>query len=182
MKIYTKTGDKGQTALFGGKRVYKDDIRVEAYGCLDELNSHVGMLRALMASGFPDEILAMVQNDLFIMGSHIATDPEKKNLKLPPIREDSIQQLEQGIDQMELTLEPLKNFILPGGSTAIAQAHICRTVCRMTERRVVSLSKEENVEPTIIIYLNRLSDFFFVVSRYIAHQTGVKDILWIPEQ
>ncbi|MBK9272237.1 MAG: cob(I)yrinic acid a,c-diamide adenosyltransferase [Saprospiraceae bacterium] len=181
MKIYTKSGDKGTTGLFGGTRVDKDDIRVEAYGSLDELNSHVGMLRAMNKESDTDIWLSDIQKNLFIIGSHLATDPAKTNVKLPVMKADATHILEQAIDSMEQKLDPLKNFILPAGSVSVAQAHICRTICRRAERRVVSLSKIGKVDEYVIVFLNRLSDFFFVLARFIAHQTGINDVLWIPE-
>lgn len=179
MKIYTKTGDKGETGLYSGKRLRKDDIKIEAYGTVDELNSQLGALENIIEPIYNQEYLDPIQNILFVIGSHLATEADS-DLKLPEIKEQSITELEKGIDQMELELEPLKTFILPGGSLAISQAHIARTVCRRAERRAVSLSYEEELHPLIIPYLNRLSDFLFVMSRFIALKEGVKEKPWLP--
>jgi cob(I)alamin adenosyltransferase len=180
MKIYTKTGDKGQTALFGGKRVPKDDLRVEAYGTLDELNSHIGLLREYLKEDQCREWLQNIQNQLFVIGSQLATDPDARNLKLPELKEENIRMLEQAIDKMEVRLEPLKSFILPAGSISVAQTHIARTVCRRAERRVVSLSDSAHCDPQIIIYLNRLSDFLFVLARFTSMLEGIPDVPWNP--
>jgi cob(I)alamin adenosyltransferase len=179
MKIYTKTGDSGTTSLFGGKRLGKDDMRIESYGTIDELNSFIGLVLSHLADEDQRSILLTVQNRLFDMGSVLACDPEKPLLN-SDIQESDIVLLENAMDNMESSLEPLKNFILPGGSVAISFTHICRTVCRRAERRVISLSRESEVDPMIIKYLNRLSDYFFVLSRYIALKTGVQEILWVP--
>lgn len=177
MKIYTKTGDSGTTSLFGGKRLGKDDMRIESYGTIDELNSFIGVVISQMNDEEHKSILLNVQNRLFDIGSVLACDPEKPLLN-SDIQESDILLLENAMDNMENSLEPLRNFILPGGSTAIGFAHVCRTVCRRAERRVISLSRESKVDPVIIKYLNRLSDYFFILSRYMAYKTGVKEILW----
>ena len=181
MKIYTKTGDEGMTALFGGKRLAKDDLRIEAYGTVDELNSFIGLLNASFSEASQNFFLTEVQKRLFTIGSSLASDPDKKLLR-PDITEQDIQLLENAMDTMDQLLEPLKNFILPGGDIAIGYAHVCRTVCRRAERRVISLSKSSEVDPLVIIYLNRLSDYFFVLARYIAHTKAVPEILWTPRK
>ncbi len=180
MKIYTKTGDKGHTALFGGKRVPKDDARVEAYGTLDELNSHIGLLRTCLQDDQCLKWLESIQNHLFVIGSQLAVDPDARNLKLPSLKDENIQMLENAIDWMEGRLEPLKSFILPAGSGAAAQTHIARTVSRRAERRVVSLSGLGDYDPRIIIYLNRLSDFLFVLARFNSMLEGIPDVSWNP--
>ncbi|MCB9183113.1 MAG: cob(I)yrinic acid a,c-diamide adenosyltransferase [Flavobacteriales bacterium] len=181
MKIYTRTGDKGQTGLLGGTPVPKDDARIEAYGTVDELNSHVGMLRALSAPHHA-ELLLGIQRTLFTIGSHLASSSaeERERFKLPPITDADVTALEQEMDAMERDLEPLRSFILPGGHGAIAQAHICRTVCRRAERRVVSLSGEAAAEPELVRYLNRLSDLFFMLARHLGKSLGVADTPWNP--
>ena len=177
MKIYTKAGDSGTTSLLGGKRLGKDDMRIESYGTIDELNSFIGVVISQMNDEEQKSILLNVQNRLFDIGSVLACDPEKPLLN-SDIQESDILLLENAMDNMENSLEPLRNFILPGGSTAISFAHVCRTVCRRAERRVISLRRESKVDPVIIKYLNRLSDYFFILSRYMAYKTGVKEILW----
>ena len=181
MKIYTKTGDEGTTALFGGKRVQKDDIRIEAYGTVDELNSFIGLLNASFQEATQNYFLSEVQKRLFTIGANLASDPEKKMIT-PDIKNDDIQTLENAMDTMDQLLEPLKNFILPGGDTVIAQAHICRTICRRAERRVITLNNVSRVDPSIIIYLDRLSDYFFVLSRYLSHRNNITEIPWVPRK
>ncbi|HMW40503.1 MAG: cob(I)yrinic acid a,c-diamide adenosyltransferase [Saprospiraceae bacterium] len=181
MKIYTKTGDLGQTSLFGGRRVSKDDLRVEAYGTVDELNAAIGLLRCTVTDQKVLADLLRIQAELFVMGSHLAADPGKPLLKMPLLTEAMITSLENHIDAMEEELQPLRHFLLPGGSEAIARTHLCRTISRRSERKVVSLSHHNQVNPLMIQYLNRLSDYFFVLSRYIAQSEGVEDIPWIPD-
>ena len=181
MKIYTKTGDEGTTALFGGKRVQKDDIRIEAYGTVDELNSFIGLLNASFQEATQNYFLTEVQKRLFTIGANLASDPEKKMIT-PDIKHDDIQTLENAMDTMDQLLEPLKNFILPGGDTVIAKAHICRTICRRAERRVITLNNISQVDPSIIIYLNRLSDYFFVLSRYLSYRNNITEIPWVPRK
>ena len=177
MKIYTKTGDKGQTGLFGGKRVDKDDARIEAYGTVDELNSFIGSLRAQNLSSNTDEVLFIIQNRLFTIGSSLASDPDKQ-LITPDITADDIKLLEDQMDAMDSDLPALKTFILPGGSMAVSAAHICRTVTRRAERRAITLSKLSSVDPLVIQYLNRLSDYFFVLSRHIGWQSNTPEVAW----
>ena len=178
MKIYTKTGDEGTTSLFGGKRVHKDDIRIEAYGTVDELNTFIGLLLTTIFDKDQKHILTAIQNRLFTIGSNLASDPEKQMIT-PDISEQDIQLLEQAMDNMDNDLLPLRNFILPGGSLSVSYAHICRTICRRAERRVVTLNRESSVDQRIEIYLNRLSDYFFVLSRWLAHIENVKEVLWV---
>ena len=177
-KIYTKTGDKGKTSLFGGARLPKHHLRIEAYGTADELNSHIGLLRDYLKHWQMRDWLLQIQDRLFVLGSNLALDPSSK-LTVPQLNENDVQYLEQAIDQMEVDLEPLKTFILPGGHVHSSQAHICRCVCRRAERLVVALSEaEENVAPILVQYLNRLSDFLFVLARYISKENGVREIPW----
>lgn len=182
MKIYTKGGDKGQTSLYGGRRISKDDIRIESYGTIDELNSHVGHLISVVPSGF-DQIglLIEIQNRLFTIGSNLASDPEK-DLPVPDLNEEDVLKLENAMDNMDASLAPLRAFVLPGGSVANSVAHVCRTVTRRAERRMISLAAVEEVNPILIKYVNRLSDYFFVVSRYIAHQLGHQETEWVPRK
>lgn len=181
MRIYTKGGDKGQTSLFGGHRVAKSEPRLEAYGSLDELNSAIGVVRATLAEKLSlyaplDTLLLKIQTYLFTLGSHLALGDPRKTKELPALEPDQTLQLESEIDKMEATLKPLTNFILPGGSMASSQLHLARTICRRAERAVVRLSGD--VDPEVVIYLNRLSDFLFVSARFANHLEDVKDVLW----
>lgn len=182
LKVYTKTGDKGTTALIGGTRVAKDHIRIEAYGTVDELNSFVGVLNDQLDDSDVKTWLFDIQNRLFDLGAVLATDPHKDiKMQLPDIEEQHIAGLEQKIDQMEEALPPLKHFILPGGHQAASAAHVCRSVCRRAERNAIHLQNQnEPVNELAIKYLNRLSDFFFVLSRFIIHNHGGIEIQWRP--
>ncbi len=177
-KIYTKTGDKGSTALFGGARRSKADLRIETYGTVDELNAHLGLL-ADWSPAAEISALRQIQNELFVLGAMLATAPGK-SLNMEPLSDKSVLRLEQGIDKMEEQLSPLKHFILPGGAAVISQAHIARCVCRRAERLCVALSEREEVDPVAIRYLNRLSDYLFVYARHLARQKGVSEIPWKP--
>ncbi len=172
MKIYTRTGDAGQTSLFGGARVAKDDPRIEAYGTLDELNSQLGVALATIG---PHDELQRVQADLFEIGAHLAS-PATSRFPGPP--QSRIEELEQGIDVMEAQLPPLKTFILPAGTTTATQLHVARTVCRRAERLVVALRDETPATVACIAYLNRLSDYLFVAARFANHRAGVEDVPW----
>ncbi len=178
MKVYTKTGDRGETSLLGGNRVPKFHERIEAYGTLDELNSWIGMLREAPNDEETDQLLEQVQNYLFHMGSHLAAENELGKSYLSPLNAEAHLALEKEIDRMDSSLEPLKNFILPGGSQQVAQIHVARCVCRRAERFLVYLSQQHTIEPSMIIFLNRLSDFLFVLGRYIAKKQGVSEVLW----
>ncbi len=182
MKIYTKGGDLGKTSLIGGTRVPKSHIRIESYGTVDELNSFVGLLNDLITDPATKVVLNEIQDRLFTVGSSLACDPEKEsNLKIPDLKEVDITYLEHQIDAMNTVLEPMKSFILPGGHQAISTAHIARCVCRRAERWCVNLQEEELfVDPIVLKYLNRLSDYLFVVARYIGHLNGVADQPWKP--
>ncbi len=180
-KIYTKTGDTGQTALFGGRRVAKSDLRVDAYGTLDELNAQIGMLRDHLHEADLQYLLKEIQDRIFTIGSHLASDPQK-HPPLPDLHASDITLLETEMDKMEAELEPLKHFILPGGHVAVSHAHLCRTVCRRAERLVVALHQAESVEPLVLQYLNRLSDYFFMLGRYIAKLRQVEEVKWIPRK
>jgi cob(I)alamin adenosyltransferase len=176
-KIYTKTGDTGETGLFGGKRLPKSHLRIEAYGTVDELNAHLGLLRDLLGNAQQRDILKQVQDNLFSLGASLATTPEKQ-LAVPSILPNDIETLEQQIDAMETVLPLLKNFILPGGHPTVSQCHIARCVCRRTERAVVALHLTEPVDAILIRYLNRLSDYLFVLSRKIAQDLQADEIVW----
>lgn len=180
-KIYTKTGDGGFTSLLGGTKISKSHLRIETYGTVDELNSHTGLWRDQLSEEQSISTLKKVQDRLFTIGSSLACDPEKEPLmKIPDLRQEDISLLEEEIDRMEEILPPMKNFILPGGHVAVSQGHICRCVCRRVERLCVHLQQESFVEPLIIKYLNRLSDYFFVLSRFTGHLLGVAELKWQP--
>ena len=179
-KIYTKTGDKGQTALIGGTRVPKNHLRIEAYGTIDELNSWTGMLNDQFAHDATRVVLREIQDRLFTIGSMLATDPSKQSkMTLPDLKDSDISFLEKEMDTIQARLPELKAFILPGGHTTVSTAHITRCVCRRAERLCVGLQEtHDTVDPLIIIYLNRLSDYFFMLSRMIAMHLGVEEVAW----
>ena len=182
LKIYTKTGDKGKTSLIGGTKVPKSHTRIESYGTVDELNSFIGLLNDYLTDENSKKNLKEIQDRLFTIGSSLACDPEKEPaLKIPDLKETDVTFLEKEIDTMNEVLPVMKNFILPGGHVAVSTAHICRCVCRRAERICVSM-QENNlfVDPLVIKYLNRLSDYLFVLARFIAHQLGVEEIVWNP--
>ncbi|MBP7508638.1 MAG: cob(I)yrinic acid a,c-diamide adenosyltransferase [Prolixibacteraceae bacterium] len=180
-KIYTKTGDNGSTGLIGGTRVDKSDIRLEAYGTIDELNSWLGLIRSSCDDENLKERLFSVQNCLFIIGSNLATDEDKSDLRKQLfIKEEKITELEKEIDIMQEILPPLNNFIIPGGSICSGYIHIARTVCRRAERRIAVLNNEGN--NTIIKYINRLSDYLFVLSRYVNYKNSVNEVFWVTEK
>ena len=181
MKIYTKTGDQGKTSLIGGSRVDKSHTRIEAYGTVDELNAHIGLLSDLKVNRSRQEFLRKIQNNLFNIGSYLALEDQKVDIKLGKISEKEVEDLEQQIDKMNENLPKMKNFVLPCGAAEISSCHIARTVCRRTERRVVLLQKEQEIDPVIMIYLNRLSDYLFVLCRQIALELGVAEIAWNPK-
>ena len=176
-KIYTKTGDEGKTGLYGGARIEKHHLRIESYGTVDELNSHVGLLCDQLDNADFQTELRFVQDRLFVIGSNLAKDPSK-DLKVPEIVEADVERLEQQIDSMESNLDPLQTFILPGGHRIVSQAHVVRCVCRRAERRVVALAESEAVPPILIKYLNRLSDYAFVLARALAKELGADEIPW----
>lgn len=180
MKIYTKGGDEGQTSLWGGKRVSKASLRIDSYGTIDELNVHIGLIRDVVDAEFKPELEA-IQNQLFTFGSLLSADPGKKGLKLPEINPAHVIALEESIDSMEAELEPLTAFILPGGHVNVSYCHLGRVVCRRAERLAIALDKESGVNPAIIKYLNRLSDYLFVLSRITAKKLAVKELPWQPE-
>ena len=175
MKIYTRTGDRGETSLFGGTRVPKNDARIEAYGTVDELSSFVGVARASGLSQDVDTTLEQVQRDLFDVGAHLASPGTSRFTGVDPAR---IEELERAIDAMERELAPLTNFILPGGSLPAAHLHVARTVCRRAERCVVGLHDDSDATGSTITYLNRLSDYLFVAARYANLRAGTNDVPW----
>ncbi len=178
MKIYTKTGDKGKTSLFGGTRVSKADDRLEAYGTIDELNSYIGLIRDTQDSVERKNLLKEIQDRLFTIGSILATDKESKIAQVPDLLETDIEMLEKEIDRMDSKLLPMTSFILPGGHVNVSYCHVARCVCRRTERLTIKLSESVKVEPIIIRYLNRLSDYLFVLSRIVAKELGVDEVPW----
>ncbi len=182
MKIYTKTGDKGETGLFGGERVSKDSLRISAYGAIDELNAFVGFAITEVEDENVKSELLKIQNELFVVGSDLATPENEKTVKLNIQRtpEAFYKDLEQLIDKYDAQLEELRNFILPGGSKSSALLHICRTICRRAEREVVSLKNTVTIGDNIVIFLNRLSDLLFVLSRFENKVSNHSDVIWNP--
>lgn len=179
MKIYTKTGDKGMTSLVGGTRVAKTDARLEAYGTVDELNAHLGLLVTYLSDGADKTFLRQVQDTLFAVGSHLATDRRKTELKAASIIiPGQVEAVEREIDSIDRLLPPLTAFVLPGGSLGAAQCHVCRTVCRRAERRILALADEVEIAPELLAYVNRLSDYLFVLSRKINLDADKDEIFW----
>jgi cob(I)alamin adenosyltransferase len=180
MKIYTKGGDKGETGLFGGERVPKNSVRIEAYGTVDELNSFIGLTITEVKSEEIRELLTVIQNQLFTVGSDLATPINEKNKKydIPRVEESFFKNAEDQIDKFDAQLEPLKQFILPGGTKSAAFLNICRTICRRAERRVVALKAGEQINENIVIFLNRLSDLFFVLARFENMISKIPDVIW----
>jgi len=181
-KIYTKTGDKGATTLIGGTKVFKNDIRIETYGTVDELNSWIGLINDQLNSPEFKNELKDIQDRLFTIGSLLAYDAEKElKMKLPQLHETDIRLLEVKIDEMTAQLPPMKSFILPGGHVTVSSIHVCRCVCRRAERGAVAMQQNDLlVEPKIIQYLNRLSDYLFTLARYTAEKSGIEEIPWQP--
>lgn len=189
MKIYTKTGDGGTTGLYGGTRVPKHHIRIECYGTIDELNSHLGLLRDQEIDVIHKKVLAEIQDRLFTAGAVLATPPEKETLKsgqsrlsIDRVDEKDIQLLESEIDRMDASLPPMTHFVLPGGHSTVSFCHIARCVCRRAERLAVHLNHMEPVDPAILRYLNRLSDYLFVLARMLTWQLGADEVKWIPRK
>lgn len=181
MKIYTKKGDDGKTMLLGGTRLPKHHIRIAAYGDIDELNSCIGLVADLLPSH--SEILYDIQNNLFVVGSHLATEPEQANkIQLPSLPENAAENLEQEIDRMTAMLPELKHFILPGGHATVSHIHIARSVCRRAERTSTALAELSVVDPVFIQYLNRLSDYLFTLSRAAAQELGAQENKWVPKK
>ena len=180
MKIYTKTGDKGQTSLVGGTRVLKTELRIEAYGTVDELNSYVGLVRDQVVNNDRKDILKEIQDRLFTIGSILASEPEQTKKRIPDLHESDIELLEKEMDKMDESLEPMRFFILPGGHQSVSFGHLARTVCRRAERIVVRLSQETEVNDLVIRYLNRLSDYLFVLCRMMIKDLNIEEISWKP--
>ena len=178
MKIYTKTGDKGETSLFGGERVLKDTRRIEAYGTIDELNSHIGLVRSMKPPQDIDLILEDIQEELFVLGADLATPPSKNAKKVARLEPRHAQQIEKIIDRIDSELKPLKEFILPGGSIVASHLHVARTVCRRAERSVVQLFQNGEIGTTPLVYLNRLSDLLFVMARYANTKEKRTEVKW----
>ncbi|TYP99397.1 cob(I)alamin adenosyltransferase [Tenacibaculum adriaticum] len=189
MKIYTKTGDKGNTSLFGGTRVPKYHLRIESYGTVDELNSHIGLIRDQEIDEAAKEALIKIQDELFTLGAMLATPPEKETLKsgkerlnIPKINSASILFLENEIDRMNESLPQMTHFILPGGHSTVSFCHIARCVCRRAERLSVALNEEEGIDLNILTYLNRLSDYLFVLARKLSKDLKANEVKWIPKK
>ena len=183
MKIYTKTGDKGTTALFTGKRVPKHHIRIESYGTLDELNSWLGLLRDQNINVHYQKVLTQIQDKLFTLGAILATEPTKDNrLKIPRISEEDSTLLENEIDAMNGALPPMTHFILPGGHATVSYCHVARTVCRRAERMIALLHEEAPLPNEVLAYINRLSDYLFVLARKLLKDLKAKEVKWIPEK
>ncbi|RPI04970.1 MAG: cob(I)yrinic acid a,c-diamide adenosyltransferase [Ignavibacteriae bacterium] len=178
MRIYTKTGDAGDTSLFGGKRVQKNNLRIEVYGTVDELNAHLGIIRALKPSADVDNLLEQLQNQLFVLGSDLAAPFDTAPANVIRIQEKDIQILEDTIDRVEEQCEPLRSFILPGGAPVSAHLHAARTICRRAERLTDALGRKEDIGKNPLIYLNRLSDLLFVTARAVNTRAGIKETKW----
>ncbi len=182
MKIYTKTGDKGQTSLIGGTRVFKSHDRIHTYGTVDELNSSIGLVRDQEVNANRREFLKEIQDRLFTIGSSLASDPEKTTIKIPDLLESDVTWLEEEIDRMNAQLPDLRFFVLPGGHQSVSFCHLARCVCRRAERLAIGLRQEEYVNELVIKYLNRLSDYLFVLSRMMAQELGAEEIPWKPRK
>lgn len=180
MKIYTKTGDQGLTSLIGGTRVKKSHLRIETYGTVDELNSYLGLVGDQPVNAGRVDFLRQIQDRLFTIGALLASDPEKSRMKLPDLRESDVEALEKAIDTMDQHIPPLRVFVLPGGHQSVSFCHIARCVCRRAERLVIALQEESAVGELVVKYLNRLSDYLFVLSRMMAHELGAEEIAWKP--
>jgi cob(I)alamin adenosyltransferase len=181
MKIYTKTGDQGLTSLIGGARVPKSSLRIDCYGTVDELNSYVGLLRDQEVNVKRRDLLKEIQDRLFTIGSHLATDPSQEvHKRLPDLHAADVDLLETEMDLMNESLPPLREFVLPGGHPSVSFGHVARCVCRRAERLAVQLREESPVEDLVVMYLNRLSDYLFVLSRAMASDLGVGEVTWKP--
>lgn len=180
MKIYTKTGDKGQTSLIGGTRVPKYHLRIETYGTVDELNSYIGLIMCQDIEAHDQQLLKEIQDRLFTVGASLAADPEKSKMKIPDLHDSDITLLENEMDAANETLPPLKHFVLPGGNTVVSYCHIARCVCRRAERLTVELAENSFVDEHVTIYLNRLSDYLFVLARKLTSYFNAEENVWIP--
>jgi len=182
MKIYTKKGDTGTTSLIGGSRVPKHHLRIESYGTVDELNSYIGLIRDHDIDKHDISTLLEIQDRLFTIGSHLASEPGKGKMKLPELYVEDIHFLEQQIDLMDDQLEEMRSFVLPGGHPVVSHAHIARCVCRRAERVVVHLAEQSEVDEKVVTYLNRLSDYLFTLSRKLTKDLNAQEIPWVPKQ
>ncbi|RSK24283.1 cob(I)yrinic acid a,c-diamide adenosyltransferase [Hymenobacter metallilatus] len=180
MKIYTKTGDKGLTSLIGGTRVPKSSLRIECYGTVDELNSYIGLVRDQEVNASRRPLLKEIQDRLFTVGASLASDPDKSKMKIPDLHAEDIALLEQEMDRMNEVLPELRVFVLPGGHQSVSFAHVARCVCRRAERLVIQLQEDSFVANLVVMYLNRLSDFLFVLSRQMAHELQAEEVKWEP--
>jgi len=180
MKIYTKTGDKGLTSLIGGTRVPKFHLRIESYGTIDELNSYIGLILCQDINPHYKQVLKEIQDRLFTVGASLASDPEKSRMKIPDLHDDDVQLLEWEMDQMNEELPELKHFVLPGGNTIVSWCHIARCICRRAERLTVHLATESFVDEKMTVYLNRLSDYLFVLARKVGFDMNAMENNWIP--
>jgi cob(I)alamin adenosyltransferase len=178
MKIYTKTGDNGDTSLFGGHRIPKSSLRIDAYGTVDELNAQLGVIRALKPPAEVESILEQLQSQLFLLGADLATPLSSTPSKIQRIQQDHVLNLEKNIDKLDVQLKPLQSFIIPGGQPIAAQVHIARTVCRRAERLLDALGRREDIGKFPLIYLNRFADLLFVLARYINYLSGIEDTIW----
>ena len=179
MKVYTKTGDDGTTSLFSGKRVPKHDVRIKAYGTIDELNSWIGLVRDHAGDEIHTE-LVRIQNNLMTIGSQLANDSD--NLPIPKISEEQVEHLEKSIDRITAELPPLKNFVIPGGHPLISLSHLARCVCRRAERHITELKDITSIDPEIVFYINRLSDYFFTLSRKFSQDLNIEEVKWEPNR
>ncbi|QTN38652.1 cob(I)yrinic acid a,c-diamide adenosyltransferase [Cryomorphaceae bacterium] len=182
MKIYTKKGDSGATSLIGGTRVAKHDLRIASYGTIDELNSYLGVVRDAAGMDQVTEQLIEIQDRLFTIGSSLASDPERSKMAIPDLRDSDVQLLEQWMDEMDAKLPELKAFILPGGHLAVSHSHVARTICRRAERLVTELRGQSFVDPLVLTYLNRLSDYLFVMGRLLGQELGAVETPWEPRK
>lgn len=180
MKIYTKTGDKGSTSLIGGTRVAKSDLRIEAYGTVDELNSYIGLVRDQEVNKTRMDVLKEIQDRLFTIGALLATDPDKSKMKTPDLHEEDIILLEKEIDSMTAEVPPLRAFVLPGGHQSVSFCHVARCVCRRAERLTIRLQQVAEVDDLVIKYLNRLSDYLFALCRKMTQELGAEEVVWKP--
>ena len=180
MKVYTRTGDNGTTALIGGQRVKKYNNRIEAYGTADELTAYIGLIRDSLNDDNIQDQLSVIQNNLMVLGGELAADDNFDLSKIPSVKDHYIIWLEQRIDEMEDELEPLRAFVLPGGHLAVSHCHVARTICRRAERKAILLSEDHQISNLVIQYLNRLSDYLFVLSRKLSKDFNAKEILWDP--
>ncbi|UOG73891.1 cob(I)yrinic acid a,c-diamide adenosyltransferase [Hymenobacter tibetensis] len=180
MKIYTKTGDKGLTSLIGGTRVPKSSLRIDCYGTVDELNSYIGLLRDQDVNASHRGLLKEIQDRLFTIGASLASDPEKSKMKIPDLHDTDVTLLEEEMDRMNAQLPELRVFVLPGGHQSVSFAHVARCVCRRAERLVIHLREDSFVADLVVMYLNRLSDYLFVLSRQMAHDLGAEEVTWLP--